>query len=96
MKWRPIQEHVFPWEPHELLVACFYQGPESELKPEVAIFEATCSKGDYFAHISPWDKYANFGASERGECGPLTLSHYLNPCPAAALLGSALPASPTP
>lgn len=47
-KWRPIQEHAFPWEPHDLLLACFYLGPESELKPEVAIFEATCSKGDYF------------------------------------------------
>jgi hypothetical protein len=48
MNWRPIQEHVFPWEPHDVLVACFYAGPESELVPEVAIFEATCSKGDYF------------------------------------------------
>lgn len=48
MKWRPIQEHVFPWEPHELLVACFYVGEESEMKPEVAVFEAYCAKGDYF------------------------------------------------
>ncbi len=48
MKWRPIQEHVFPWEPTELIVACFYIGRESELVPEVAIFEATCSGGDYF------------------------------------------------
>lgn len=50
MKWRPIQEHAFPWEPHELIVACFYIGPESALKPEVGIFEAYCSKGDYFRH----------------------------------------------
>lgn len=49
MKWRPIQEHVFPWEPYDLIVACFYLGPDSELKPEVAIFEATCSGGDYFS-----------------------------------------------
>lgn len=48
MKWRPIQEHEFPWEPCDLLVACFYVGPESELAPEVSIFEAHCSKGDYF------------------------------------------------
>jgi hypothetical protein len=48
VKWRPIQEHQFPWEPHDLIVACFYMGSESELKPEVAIFEAHCSKGDYF------------------------------------------------
>ena len=48
MKWRPIQEHVFPWEPHELIVACFYVGPESELVPEVDIFEAYCANGDYF------------------------------------------------
>lgn len=48
MKWRPIQEHAFPWEPHELIVACFYLGPESELKPEVAVFEAYCAGGDYF------------------------------------------------
>ena len=47
--WRPIQEHVFPWEPSSLIVACFYVGPESELKPEVQIFEAYCSKGNYFA-----------------------------------------------
>lgn len=48
MRWRPIQEHVFPWEPHELIVACFYLGPDSELKPEAAIFEAYCASGDYF------------------------------------------------
>ena len=48
MRWRPIQEHQFPWEPHSLLVACFYVGSEAELTPEVAIFEVTCSKGDYF------------------------------------------------
>jgi hypothetical protein len=48
MKWRPIQEHDFPWEPHEVLVACFYIGPDSALKPDVAIMEAECSKGDYF------------------------------------------------
>ncbi len=48
-KWRPIQEHAFPWEPHEVIVACFYIGPESELNPDVDIFEAYCSKGDYFA-----------------------------------------------
>lgn len=48
MKWRPIQEHVFPWEPYDLIVACFYVGPDSDLNPEVAIFEASCSKGDYF------------------------------------------------
>lgn len=48
LAWRPIQDHVFPWEPHELIVACFYIGPESELKPEVQIFEAYCSKGNYF------------------------------------------------
>lgn len=47
-KWRPIQEHVFPWEPYDLIVACFYVGPDSGIVPEVAIFEATCSKGDYF------------------------------------------------
>jgi hypothetical protein len=29
-------------------VACFYVGPESELNPEVVLFEADCSKGDYF------------------------------------------------
>ena len=48
MKWRPIQEHSFPWEPSELLVACFYIGPESEISPEVSVFGAKCSKGDYF------------------------------------------------
>jgi hypothetical protein len=49
VKWRQIQEHVFPWEPHEIIVACFYVGPESELRPEVGLFEAYCSKGDYFS-----------------------------------------------
>lgn len=49
MNWRPIQEHKFPWEPAELIVACFYVGPESELVPEVQIFEAYCAGGDYFA-----------------------------------------------
>lgn len=48
MKWRPIQEHVFPWKPTQLIVACFYNGSDSDLKPEVSIFEAQCSKGDYF------------------------------------------------
>lgn len=48
MNWRPIQDHAFPWEPHYLIVACFYVGPESGLNPEVAIFEAHCSNGDYF------------------------------------------------
>jgi len=48
MKWRPIQEHEFPWEPHELIVACFYLGPDSALQPEVALYDAYCSKGDYF------------------------------------------------
>jgi hypothetical protein len=48
MKWRPIQEHVFPWEPCDLIIACFYIGPESDLKPEVKIFEAYCAGGDYF------------------------------------------------
>lgn len=48
MKWRPIQEHEFPWEPYNLILACFYNGPESAMKPEVAIFEAECSGGDYF------------------------------------------------
>jgi hypothetical protein len=50
MKWRPIQEHVFPWKPQALLLACFYVGSESALNPEVALFEAYCSKGDYFQH----------------------------------------------
>lgn len=48
MKWRPIQEHAFPWEPHVLIVACFYVGPKSDLNPEVAVFEAYCADGDYF------------------------------------------------
>lgn len=55
MRWRPIQEHAFPWEPHELIVACFYVGPESDLKPDVSIFEAYCSKGDYFARSAGRD-----------------------------------------
>lgn len=50
MKWRPIQEHQFPWMPYHLLLACFYVGPASALNPEVAVFEARCSKGDYFQY----------------------------------------------
>lgn len=80
MKWRPIQEHAFPWEPHELIVACFYVGPESELVPEVSIFEAYCSKGDYF------------GRSAGRNMGMLTLLEegwtpfaWLDPAPAPPL-----------
>jgi hypothetical protein len=48
MRWRPIREHTFPWEPSDVIVACFYTGPDSYLNPEVAIFEAYCANGDYF------------------------------------------------